>query len=79
MANHLIDATDQRGLEALARFARMALSGGGRLYADFHVLRPGEHYVPSGRRDRSAPRTPSASLRTLRAMPEPLSCRALRC
>ena len=28
MANHLLDATDQRGVEALARFARMALRRG---------------------------------------------------
>jgi hypothetical protein len=41
MANHLLDATDARGTEALARFARMALSGGGRFYADFHVAPPG--------------------------------------
>jgi hypothetical protein len=41
MANHLLDATDARGTEALARFARMALSGGGRLYADFHVAPAG--------------------------------------
>ena len=35
MANHLIDATDRRGLHAFVRFSRMALSGGGRLYAEF--------------------------------------------
>ncbi len=35
MANHLLDATDRKGLLALVRFARLALSGGGRLYLDF--------------------------------------------
>jgi hypothetical protein len=35
VSNHLIDATDRRGLAAFLRFSRMALSGGGRLYADF--------------------------------------------
>ena len=35
MSNHLLDATDRRGLAGFARFCRMALSGGGRLYADF--------------------------------------------
>jgi hypothetical protein len=57
MANHLIDATDQRGVESLGRFARMALAGGGRLYADFCVLGPDEdRYVPSGRSDRLRPK-----------------------
>jgi hypothetical protein len=52
MANHLLDAVDLRGLESFVRFARMALSGGGRLYAEFHTLLPGEdRYVPSGRTD----------------------------
>jgi len=64
LANHLIDSTDQRGLEALARFARMALSGGGRLYADFHVLHPREHYVPEGPRDALRPKDPERVLRT---------------
>lgn len=34
-ANHVVDATDRKGLLSLVRFARMALSGGGRLYLDF--------------------------------------------
>ncbi|MEO5652298.1 MAG: methyltransferase domain-containing protein, partial [Marmoricola sp.] len=47
MANHLLDATDRRGLEALARFSRMALSGGGRLHTEFFVVpTPG---VPTSR------------------------------
>lgn len=41
VANHLVDATDRRGLAALARFARMALSGGGRFYAEFLSAPPG--------------------------------------
>jgi hypothetical protein len=64
LANHLIDSTDQRGLEALARFARMALSGGGRLYADFHTLHPREHYVPEGPRDALRPKDPKRVFRT---------------
>jgi len=56
MANHLVDSTDPRGLDALVRLARMALAGrakrgGGRLYLELDVLRPGEHYSPTGRRD----------------------------
>jgi hypothetical protein len=52
MANHLLDAVDLRAVESFARFARMALSGGGRVYADFHTLLPGEgRYVPVGRTD----------------------------
>jgi hypothetical protein len=56
MANHLVDSTDPRGLDALVRLARMSLSGraaqgGGRLYLELDVLRPGEHYTPGGRRD----------------------------
>jgi hypothetical protein len=35
LCNHVLDATDRRGLAAAVRFARMALSRGGRLYADF--------------------------------------------
>jgi len=35
LANHLVDATDRRGLDSFVRFARLALSGGGRVYADF--------------------------------------------
>ena len=35
IANHLLDATDRRGLDAFLRFCRMALAGGGRLYTDF--------------------------------------------
>jgi hypothetical protein len=51
MARHLVDSTDARGLDALARLARMGLARGGRLYLELDVLRPGEHYVPAGRRD----------------------------
>lgn len=51
MAHHLVDSTDDLGLRGLARLARMALAGGGRLYADFDALRPAETYTPSGRRD----------------------------
>jgi hypothetical protein len=51
MARHLVDSTDARGLAALVRLARMALGRGGRLYLELDVLRDGEHYVPSGRRD----------------------------
>jgi hypothetical protein len=52
MANHLLDAVDKAGLDSFARFARMSLSRGGRLYADFYTLFPGEdRYVPSGRTD----------------------------
>ena len=68
LANHLIDATDQRGLEALARFARMALSGGGRLYADFDALRPGERSVPPGPRDATRPKDAERVLQTLRGL-----------
>ena len=35
IANHLVDATDRRGLASFVRFSRLALSGGGRVYADF--------------------------------------------
>jgi hypothetical protein len=35
LCNHVLDATDRRGLNTAVRFARMALSRGGRLYADF--------------------------------------------
>ena len=35
IANHLVDATDRRGLNSFVRFCRLALSGGGRVYADF--------------------------------------------
>ena len=65
LANHLIDSIDHRGLEALARFARMALSGGGRLYADFDALRPRERYVPQGPRDVTRPKNTDRVLRTL--------------
>lgn len=51
MARHLVDSTDARGLAALVRLARMGLADGGRLYLELDVLRPGEHYVPAGRRD----------------------------
>ena len=66
LANHLIDATDRRGLGALARFARMALSTGGRMYADFDALRPGERAVPPGPRDPTRPKDPERVLQTLR-------------
>jgi len=56
MAHHLVDSTDHRGLDGLGRLARMALARGGRLYADFDALRPGETYVASGRRDVIRPR-----------------------
>jgi hypothetical protein len=65
MAHHLIDSTDQRGLEALARFARMTLGRGGRLYADLDVLRPGEHYRPDGPRDAVRPKDADRVVRTL--------------
>jgi SAM-dependent methyltransferase len=55
MAHHLVDSTDTQGLQALARLARMSLSGGGRLYADFDALRPGETYRPGGPRDAIRP------------------------
>jgi hypothetical protein len=65
-ANHLLDAVDVRGLESFARFARMALSGGGRLYADFYTLLPGEdHYVPTGRTDWMRPKRAEDVARTL--------------
>lgn len=51
MGRHLVDSTDVRGLGALVRLARMALSRGGRLYLELDILRPGERYVPGGRRD----------------------------
>ncbi len=52
MANHLLDAVDQLGVESFVRFARMSLSGGGRLYADFYALQPGEdRYRPESRTD----------------------------
>ena len=66
MANHLVDSTDRRGLEALARLARMALSRGGRLYADFDALRPGETY----RARRSARRGPAQGRRRGRRGPD---------
>ena len=56
MAHHLVDSTDRQGLEALARLARMSLSGGGLLYADFDALRPGETYRPGGSRDAIRPK-----------------------
>jgi hypothetical protein len=66
LVNHLIDSTDQRGLEALARFARMALSVGGRMYAEFDALRPGERPAPPGPRDATRPKNAERVLRTLR-------------
>ena len=57
IANHLIDATDPRGLSALVRLARMACSTGGRFYADFHTPCPGEQAGPRGNdRLRGVPR-----------------------
>ena len=53
MANHLVDATDNRGLAALVRFARMSLSGGGRFYADFLFAVPGS--APARGSDRLRP------------------------
>ncbi|MET0839318.1 MAG: LicD family protein [Marmoricola sp.] len=58
MANHLLDAVDRTALDEFARFARMALSGGGRLYADFYTLEPGEErYLPRGRNDWMKPKS----------------------
>ncbi|MFC4784113.1 methyltransferase domain-containing protein [Nocardioides sp. MAHUQ-72] len=37
MARHVLEATSIVGRESLVRFASMALRGGGRLYADFHL------------------------------------------
>lgn len=54
MANHLVDATDAAGLAALVRFARMAVSGGGRFYADFRCVEPGAKPGPRGK-DRLRP------------------------
>jgi hypothetical protein len=66
LANHLIDSTDQRGLEALTRFARMSLGAGGRMYADFEALRPGERPPPPGPRDATRPKNAERVLQTLR-------------
>jgi hypothetical protein len=56
-ANHLLDAVDPLGLESFVRFARMALSGGGRLYTDFYALSAEEdRYVPTGRTDWMRPK-----------------------
>ncbi len=64
MAHHLLDATDQAGREAFARFARMALSGGGRLYTDFLCAEPGGE--PPGRgKDRLRPVVTEEVVRTL--------------
>ncbi|MET0838035.1 MAG: LicD family protein, partial [Marmoricola sp.] len=41
IAHHLVDATDRRGLASFVRFSRLALSGGGTLYADFVSAPPG--------------------------------------
>ena len=65
MANHLIDSIDQRGLEALGRFARMALAQGGRLYADLDTLAPGERHEPKGTRGIVRPRDADHVVRTL--------------
>ncbi len=67
LANHLVDSTDRRGLEALARLARMSLARGGRLYADFDALRPGETYRPSGPRDAVRPQDPDRVAEVLAA------------
>jgi hypothetical protein len=48
MANHLLDATDRRGLDTFLRFCRMALAGGGRLYADFLAAPAGQGRGPRG-------------------------------
>ncbi len=77
MANHLIDSVDQRGLEVLGRFARMALRGGGRLYADFDALAPGERPW-RGRREITRPRDVGRVARTLEARVR-LSCSRPRC
>jgi hypothetical protein len=66
MANHLVDSTDERGLDALLRMARMALWRGGRLYLELDVLRPGETYVPAGRRDIVRPKDQDGVVRALR-------------
>lgn len=66
MANHLVDALDSRGVEELARFARMALCGGGRLYADFDALEPGE-LPTSGPRGVQRPVATQRVVETLRA------------
>ena len=68
MANHLLDAVDQRGLESFARFGRMALSRGGRLYADFYTLLPDEErYVLNGRNDWMRPKPADRVARALEA------------
>jgi hypothetical protein len=67
LANHLVDSTDRRGLEALARLARMSLARGGRLYADFDALRPGETYRPGGPRDAVRPQDPDRVAEVLAA------------
>jgi hypothetical protein len=65
MANHLVDSTDPLGLAALVRLARMALGRGGRLYLELDVLRPGERYVPTGRRDIVRPKDLDSVVRAL--------------
>jgi hypothetical protein len=40
LARHVLDATSTVGRESLARLCSMALRGGGRLLAEFHV--PGD-------------------------------------
>jgi hypothetical protein len=49
IANHLVDATDARGLAALVRLARMATSVGGRFYADYTTTVPGQAPGPRGK------------------------------
>ena len=68
MANHVLDAVDQTGLESFARFARMALSGGGRVYADFYTLEPDEsRYQPEGPKDWMRPKPADRVSRALEA------------
>ena len=67
LAHHLVDSTDARGLEAVGRFARMVLGRGGRLYADFDELRPGERYRPEGSRDPVRPKDTARVVRALEA------------
>ncbi len=66
IANHLLDATDRRGLAAFARFSRMALSGGGRLYADFRSAPSGTGRGERGR-DQLQPLPAEGVVRALRS------------
>jgi hypothetical protein len=68
MANHLLDAVDGFGLEEFIRFARMSLSHGGRVYADFYTLGADEdRYVPEGRSDWMRPKRVDDVARRLEA------------